>query len=862
MAQKGKMSINFDELVSLESEAAGKIKNSKPPLSPSSPDMPCYNLVGLTVGDPSSGRSLSSDFTPSSNNQIHHGVNAVHMHVQENAKIPNLHQAIDRSNSSRPSYPTNTSKHENPRQMSGGFSMAELFLQKESSHRRSLDQNYESLGSLLSDVEFDGPKQRLADASMIGDSRPVMLDVAQIDIDELAAAVDPTPWSEIERKIHNDEESADVTTRKSVPQPSHPHQYKYYPYGRHQQLPIPEKAATSNLRPPTTKGKAGEETMAQAIATAAAIASTQTGSPTKSRPKAPAPPAVTSTLQPSPYTKAQQTSQSAFSRPASHASPYQRNRATYSAPLHSLAHATSRASVIAATEKKSQYGFGGNHTVPSVPAPPPVANGSFTRTEATKQTVVPPIPSLHRGPIPPPNSGAAYERKKQRAKDARVKLNEAIETLSIAISHAGSQSKQRNQFLASRIVTAEDKAKTLQTSRECATLAEQAKKWDRPSFVGTAAAMVLELNAQCEALTRELVSVLEHLNPETKPNSSKSDSLTSRPNYKRHKYPGCSTNETNGHDSKRIRPTSLSMTGDADVPINASYAEGTFDEKSIFGPVKDFLDPISLGRCCCVCPRWRDIGVFDDDGAWLNLAVRRFGFYNVHQWTERLEGGGEDTAKTVSKKFVYRRMNSENIMPRFKQENVCLLGDAKIPGRVSGWVFMVERSNGETLRSVKVEPGVTLPTNGTYQSQPVVELRIIIQNTGMANHPVIIRNQQVSVDVSTRRTGGELKEITWDDRFSKVLKDLNGGILDLTETRPKFDIEGEMCHLNLFDAAVLEVFINARGCSTTSKFQQRSNFTKLLVSLDGTTVPMVIPFLRDHASNCTVLSTDHSLHDF
>jgi hypothetical protein len=119
----------------------------------------------------------------------------------------------------------------------------------------------------------------------------------------------------------------------------------------------------------------------------------------------------------------------------------------------------------------------------------------------------------------------------------------------------------------------------------------------------------------------------------------------------------------------------------------------------------------------------------------------------------------------------------------------------------------------------------------------------------MANQPVIIRNQQVSVDVSTRRTGGELKEISWDDRFSKGLKNLDGTVLEMPATQSKFDISSDLCHLKLFDAVMLEVYINARGCSTTSKFQQRSNFTKLLMCLDGTTVPMVIPFLRDHGSH-------------
>jgi hypothetical protein len=98
-------------------------------------------------------------------------------------------------------------------------------------------------------------------------------------------------------------------------------------------------------------------------------------------------------------------------------------------------------------------------------------------------TPLPSIPNLHLDASDPrdtcsspPNAGAAYERKKQRAKDARIKLNEAIEHLSISMSLAGSQSKHRNTLLSRLVMTTESRAKSLQTSDECAKLAEQAKK--------------------------------------------------------------------------------------------------------------------------------------------------------------------------------------------------------------------------------------------------------------------------------------------------------------------------------------------------------------------------------------------------
>lgn len=146
---------------------------------------------------------------------------------------------------------------------------------------------------------------------------------------------------------------------------------------------------------------------------------------------------------------------------------------------------------------------------------------------------------------------------------------------------------------------------------------------------------------------------------------------------------------------------------------------------------------------------------------------------------------------------------------------------------------------------MRTEPGMSAPTNGSFQSRPVVELKILIQNTGMAKQPVVIRNQKISVDVSTRRTGGELNEIDWDTRFKKIVKTLDGEVIDGATKQSRYDVNSDLCHLQLFNSVIIEVYINARGCSTTSKFQQRSNFTKLLVCLEGTTVPMVIPFLRE-----------------
>ena len=701
--------------------------------------------------------------------------------------------------------------------------------------------------------------------------------------------------------------------------------------------------------------------MEQAVATAAAIAaSTSTGGP-KVPSVASTPKTAAAAPAHAPYTKAQQTTATSATASAVAASAqqprhYHRQRATYTpAPPHAVAHTTARSSVLAAASQKSQYGFGGNHTVPGVPqAPPPIGGGSKIGKNKRKNAPPPPtIPSAVLPGIPnlnarpggglagvaaihaqhhPPNAGAAYERKKQRAKDARVKLNDAIERLSVSMNVSGSQSKLRYKLLQTKILPTDARAKSLQASDDCVKLAEQAKKWDRPSFVGTAASLVQGLNTQCEALMNEITILDQRLKSMeggggggAAMNGGEGDDMdvvmADGDELNNHKHPLNSS--MNGLSTKRIKqedndmenhsssstssPAPLAMMAQKQQPqVGGSdsgnsviqHVTASSDEKIIFNNIAKMLDPISLCRCSCVSRKWRDMEAFDDDDIWLRLAVARFGFVNLRQWTEKLEddaasttntncdsisttavngrggGGGcageaggstsatttaTTTSKNVRKKKLYRAMNAANIMPHVQQESVSLLGDAKIPGRVSVWAFMVERSNGETLRSVMREPGNGQQSNkggGQYHSSPVVELRIIIQNTGMASYPIVLKKQSISIDVSTRRTGGEFKEISWDDRFAKVVRNLDGTIRKPPiERRDGSDssamkyhgVEDELCRLSLFESSILEVHINARGCSTTSKFQQRSNFTKLLVFFDGTTVPMVVPFLRDAA---------------
>ena len=1031
----------LDDLVSLDSDVGmstgGSTKQqrqqrqqqqSSPEGQRSTRQLPDYNPIGLTIGDASSPQAIGS----------RHAHNAVHMHVQENAKVPGLNISVDRSNSSRPAYKgsegmssstqreieeiiklgqndrTNPSRSTAQTSDNSSVSMAELFLSKESSNRRSLDMNYDNFGTVLSDFGFGGDRTRSRSASMTSSndagsfrnastaaavsanhSRADVEDSTQMEIDALTAAIDPTPWSEIKEKIqkrvgHEEprqkqrqrqgSEQIDQTSNQGNTKASniidttiatnHPHHYSYYPYGRHHQLPIPEKVPSPPNRPMTSPNMTAVG-MADAVATAAALASAGFAAPTRAVKKAsshgspPHPDAVRrianqtngttqeskaatthmkstsngksrdpSPIQsaPSQHTKHQQPPKDKTGIPSfssntssrsdntqSSVSPtrhFQRHRGpAYNPQHHAAAHATSRGSVMAATTQKSQYGFGGNHMVPSVPAPPPPMKGKSPPISHYRPTyphskpvipngnkappLLPPHHSSHSASPPPAYAGAAYERKKQRAKDARVKLNESIERLAVSMSLAGSQSKQRASVLIAKIQGVNEsqpsiRAKTLQLLDECTKEAESAKKWDRPSFVGTAASLIQALNSQCDGLMRELVDLQEQLDdaklngptssqqatsPEAGIESSRSMVSMSHPESKR-QAPPTTSHQDGGNDPavmyphKRMRAVHIDNVSDQSSTSRHSVEEigaresqlqepshgmgETTDEQSVLALVSTMLDPISLCQCPCVSRSWRGIGAYQKDQSWLDLAVKRFGYYNVRQWTEKLQDSGQAARSSgeIHMKSLYRAMNVANVMPHMPQEGMLFLGDAKIPGRVSGWAFMVERSNGETLRSVKREPatlnsgeGSTASSRGgigPFISLPVVELRIVIQNIGMASGPIILRDQSITVDTSTRRSGGELREIYWDERFAKVVQDCNGAVCERPGTKQaKYDMNNELCRLKLFETKILKVHIHARGCSTMSRFQQRSNFTKILVCLDGTTIPLVVPFLRD-----------------
>lgn len=461
-------------------------------------------------------------------------------------------------------------------------------------------------------------------------------------------------------------------------------------------------------------------------------------------------------------------------------------------------------------------------------APPPNSLSSMDQDEEDEESpsrVPSPSTSMGNGNV---KSTEAYERKKQRAKDARVKLNDSIDRLAISINLAGSQSKQRLQVWQKLSAIDDDKrGSTAQVLQDTIRASESARKWDRPSFVGTAAALIQSLNAQCDAFLRELIALKEDNNNSNNKHNSSSNG-GGAPWHKRH--PSEASNSSTNHKRQRIAdggPNTTSQEGRRDD-------ETVFSNQSILERMASYLDPRTSTRCQSVAKLWKL--VFRSDTVWQELCQTRFGLQSVRYWRDQMDDESDDT----SYRMLFQMMDRGNVIPHVPSvTGMRLLGQARLSGKVSAWTFVIERSNGETLRSVKRHDvkGATL-----FVSLPVVELRTVVQNTGLVQPVAILKHLQ-TVDNSTRRRAEELREIDWDERFGKRVLHADG----LTPYRGMVASD-ELCRLPLFGAVLIHTYIYAKGCSTTSKFIQRSNFTKFLIQVDGATIPLVIPFPKENRS--------------
>ena len=813
-------------------------------------------------------------------------LNAVHMQVQNNAKLPTFNLPVDRSNatlglqipaprgrrslgakrsrqamakgSNTLSYPLSPL----PRLQSTDAEQTQIELATSDAIDEiiRLSENDMNLSELFLDND-DRSSAALAYSSSCGRPVPQTPSASSSSLDEKASTV-----------VNNVMSSEKV--RPALP------------YKRKRPLPIPSpprektmEAAFATAAAIASTSSQGESAAVEAALSATSIPPTITTSnasavPTKERQNTTSYTKKTTTLPPGQKITGPSPQQSKSIAPV--------YRAGYPYPV-APQYAKTKGSIAYATTQRSKFGFGGNHKVPSVPAPPPSRTSAVgarvsqpSRTNAVGARVPPPPSKPPHGMLPrvPPHvlpplpkaipkdvgSTIAYERKKQRAKDARVRLNDAIEELAVAIDLAGAQSKERFNFItndgnlpnATPVSAAGGDTAALKQNH-LATLmsntikeASSAKKWDRPSFVALSATMLVSLNAQCEGLMKEVARLRSATN-----NKMNNDTVPScvqlSPSSGESNSDATSRNFVNSSESNSSEPAAKKVKSDSPASICALAQEeqrrreiirNYTDTPKLVQRVASFLDPTSLCRCLCVTKSWSKLDIFQDQNLWLNLCVKRFGTSAVRKWHD-FEEDEDDKQKSASPNLdLYCRMAKRNVKPPSSLEGPLFMGGSSLDGLVSGWVSLMERSNGETSRSVMLNQG-----NGGKQSYgpiPVIELRILLQNTGFSDGVISIPVQQFTIDASTRRKGEKMMELCSDERFKKRVLHIEKKSAEVTSQSKS--LGQDMCSLGLFEFAVLSVHIHARGCSTTAKFCNRAKKIQLLVSINGTTRPLVIPF--------------------
>jgi hypothetical protein len=308
----------------------------------------------------------------------------------------------------------------------------------------------------------------------------------------------------------------------------------------------------------------------------------------------------------------------------------------------------------------------------------------------------------YRAPHLPPTTlqptDSAYERKKQRAKDARVKLNESIDRLHIAMSVAGTESKKRATHLrdilqeCGKSTESSTDHQAFELMESCVKTAESAKKWDRPNFVGSAATLIQCLNSQCEILMKELAE-LHHSNsspdrPKRSPpavgqsagcvDTNVARDYTSLETGKSSHGSGTSDDSVDALPEKRRRlnGTYDEEKKDTNSTTDEYEAAEVIDESNSItlfvspdgSPIRlkqplvdhlaSFLDPVSQIQCLNVCKSWREGRSFSKDETWMNLCVKRFGFPRTRQWKERqADDDDEEEEEVAVRPSVYAFMH-------------------------------------------------------------------------------------------------------------------------------------------------------------------------------------------------------------
>ena len=371
-------------------------------------------LGGGFLESPKQARALSSSSTPVTNHQsVAVAVNnAVHMSIQENAKLPTFNLKVDRSNSTNVTIPAArgrrfvgaTRKRPRPRSMSRDGRDSSSLGTGSSSQQPSQSSSpipVAKRADLSDHLTIDAATSVAIDEIMRLNENDMNLPELFLESNDRSSAAlayslagsNGTPQLPSSMSLHS------VGPCEASGNPSQ----KILPYKRDKPLPIPQiRASPTKMMPPPA--------LQSAVATAAKIARASKVDDVAH---------IVPTGEPAVDTEVElkRVKDKTLQSMPQHPMGIKRSTLSTSGRLvvtkarsgqlsASHTNGKTKASIAHATVQRSQFGFGACHTVPSVPHPPP-AKRKVARKPPSKF-----VPASAEAAV-------AYERKKERAKKSR-----------------------------------------------------------------------------------------------------------------------------------------------------------------------------------------------------------------------------------------------------------------------------------------------------------------------------------------------------------------------------------------------------------------------------------------------------------
>jgi hypothetical protein len=352
-------------------------------------------------------------------------------------------------------------------------------------------------------------------------------------------------------------------------------------------------------------------------------------------------------------------------------------------------------------------------------------------------------------------------------------------------------------------------------------VAGRAKKWDRPSFIGVAAEIVRSLTTQCDVAFKEIYEYRQ-MDPSRIGGMGKKVGGGGS-GKKRKTSPLPLVNNAASAAAAAAAATTTATTTTATTTATTTTADssnrplGAFtfvvSEKSAMACVASFLDAFSVTSLGSTSRSFLHHGALTSDAVWEALYMKRFNTSKILP-SDATKADRHKASKDSRYKFVLAtKLNSCPDSDAIRgasllsSRSALLSNHSSIHTRgVKAWAYLVNRSNGFTTRAV-VQPG------GGVKPLNVVEVRVVVQNTGLNGRLLMLNSAAGKVGV-TVAGGGGFGVVESDPRLIKRVTDVGGRTLPQRQLREG----GSVAVAALYESFVVCAYINVAGCTSEAEF--------------------------------------------